>query len=439
MSMSWQMASLLLLGGSTVLLFVGMPVAISFIAINLIGAILFLGGDAGLHQVARNSVAAAINFSLTPIPLFILMGEVLFHTGLALKVIDGVERLIRQVPGRLAVVAVVAGTIFSAISGSTIATTAMLGSLMLPVMLSRGYNPVLATGPIMAIGAVDMLIPPSALTVLLGSLSGISISKLLIGGVVPGLILSVAFVGYIVVRVHDAARACAGNADRKQNRLGPLRVAFFLRPAAGLDLRRRDRRDVGRNCNADRIGGVGRACDHGAGGRLSRAHLRKPAASAARHRRNFGDDPVHHPRRDTFSQILSFSGATQGIVSAILGQGLSTFAILAGMMLLLIFLGIFVDQVSMMLITLPVFMPIVQRLDIDLIWFGVLYLICMQLGLLLPPHGLLLMTMKGVAPPQVTMAHIFRAVVPYIAMSIVLLLIIIAFPAIATWLPNLLG
>ena len=201
MIMTWQMASLLLLGGSTVLLFAGMPVAISFIAINLIGAFLFLGGDAGLHQVARNSVSAAINFSLTPIPLFILMGEVLFHTGLALKVIDGVERLIRQVPGRLAVVAVVAGTIFSAISGSTIATTAMLGSLMLPVMLSRGYNPVLATGPIMAIGAVDMLIPPSALTVLLGSLSGISISKLLIGGVVPGLMLSVAFVGYIIVRV----------------------------------------------------------------------------------------------------------------------------------------------------------------------------------------------------------------------------------------------
>src|SRR5882762_1238743 len=199
--MSWQMASLLLLGGSTVLLFVGMPVAISFIAINVIGAILFLGGDAGLHQVARNSVAAAINFSLTPIPLFVLMGEVLFHTGLALKVIEGVERLISQVPGRLAVVAIVAGTIFSAISGSTIATTAMLGSLMLPVMLSRGYNPVLATGPIMAIGAVDMLIPPSALTVLLGSLSGISISKLLIGGVMPGLVLSIAFVLWIILRV----------------------------------------------------------------------------------------------------------------------------------------------------------------------------------------------------------------------------------------------
>lgn len=141
----------------------------------------------------------------------------------------------------------------------------------------------------------------------------------------------------------------------------------------------------------------------------------------------------------TFSQILSFSGATEGIVAGIMGQGLSPAMILAGMLLLLIFLGVFVDQVSMMLITLPVFMPIVQRLDLDLIWFGVLYLICMQLGLLLPPHGMLLMTMRGVAPPQVTMTHIFRAVVPYIIMSLVLLGLILAVPAVATWLPALLG
>src|SRR5213080_4910405 len=199
--MSWGASAWLMLAGSTVLLFLGLPVAFTFLAINLAAAVLFLGGEAGLTHLARNSVGSVASFSLTPIPLFILMGEVLFHTGLAVKVIDGVERLIRQVPGRLAVVAVVAGTVFSAISGSTIATTAMLGSLMLPVMLARGYHPTMATGPLMAIGAVDMLIPPSALTVLLGSLSGISISKLLIGGIVPGLILSVAFVVYIVVRV----------------------------------------------------------------------------------------------------------------------------------------------------------------------------------------------------------------------------------------------
>src|SRR2546430_2788064 len=154
--MSWEAAAWLMLGGSTLLLFLGLPVAFSFIVINLVGAVLFLGGEAGLVQLARNSVGWVARFSLTPIPLFILMGEVLFHTGLAVKVIDGVERLVRQGPGRLAVVAVGAGTGFSAISGSTIATTAMLRSLMLPVMLARGYHPTMATRPPAALGAVDM-------------------------------------------------------------------------------------------------------------------------------------------------------------------------------------------------------------------------------------------------------------------------------------------
>jgi len=437
--MSWQLASLLLLGGSTVLLFIGLPVAFSFMAINIVGAILFLGGDAGLSQMLRNSAAAVINFSLTPIPLFVLMGEVLFHTGLALKVIDGIERLVRQVPGRLAVVAVVAGTVFSAISGSTIATTAMLGSLMLPVMLARGYNPVLATGPIMAIGAVDMLIPPSALTVLLGSLSGISISKLLIGGVVPGLMLSVAFVGYIVARA--TANPALAPATLVEERTGWARyelLVCYVLPLVSIFV----------VVIGAMSGGIATPTESAALGAIATMAL------AAAYRSLSFDALLKALRgtvgisamilfiilgATTFSQILSFSGSTEGIVSHILGAGLTPFAVLAGMMLLLIFLGIFVDQVSMMLITLPVFMPIVQRLGIDLIWFGVLYLICMQLGLLLPPHGLLLMTMKGVAPKEVTMAHIFRAVVPYVAMSLVLLIIIIMVPAIATWLPNVLG
>lgn len=439
MTMSWQMASLLLLGGSTVLLFIGMPVAFSFIAINLVGAVLFLGGEPGLQQVMRNSVASVINFSLTPIPLFVLMGEILFHTGLALKVIDGVERLIRQVPGRLAVVAVVAGTVFSAISGSTIATTAMLGSLMLPVMLARGYHPTMATGPIMAIGAVDMLIPPSALTVLLGSLSGISISKLLIGGVLPGLMLSVAFVAYIVVRVRmNPALAPPTPIEERHGWAKYELLVLYVLPLVSIFV----------VVIGAMSGGFATPTESAALGALATMALAGCYRALTRHalmKALRGTVAISGMilfiilGATTFSQILSFSGATEGIVSSVLDRGLSPFAILAGMMLLLIFLGIFVDQVSMMLITLPVFMPIVLRLELDLIWFGVLYLICMQLGLLLPPHGLLLMTMKGVAPPEVRMSHIFQAVVPYVAMSLVLLVVIIAFPAIATWLPNWLG
>src|SRR5215207_7020280 len=198
--MGWGEASLILFGGLVAIMGLGLPVAFAFLVLNVVGAMLFLGGEAGLTQLARNAVQSITSFALTPIPFFVLMGEVLFHSGVALKAIDAFALLIRRVPGRLSVIAIVAGTVFSAISGSTIATTALLGTLMLPTMLARGYHPRMAMGPIMGIGGVDMLIPPSALTVLLGSLAGISIAGLLIGGIVPGLILSVLFVGYIIVR-----------------------------------------------------------------------------------------------------------------------------------------------------------------------------------------------------------------------------------------------
>src|SRR5687767_6653383 len=436
--MSWQAATWLMLGGSTALLFLGLPVALSFLVINLVGALLFLGGEAGLTQFARNSVGSVASFSLTPIPLFILMGEVLFHTGLAVKVIDGVERLIRQVPGRLAVVAVVAGTIFSAISGSTIATTAMLGSLMLPVMLSRGYHPTMATGPLMAIGAVDMLIPPSALTVLLGSLSGISISKLLIGGVMPGLILSLAFIVYIILRVKlnpSLAPATAFTEYRGWQKLQPFvqyvipLVSIFVVVVASMSA------GWATPTESAAIGAFFTMLVALAYRSLTvtnlLAALRGTAAIS-------GMILFIIVGATTFSQILSFSGASNGLVELITGLGLSRLAVIAAMMLLLVFLGLFVEQVSMMMITLPIYMPLVQKYGIDPVWFGVMFLICMQLGLLLPPHGLLLMTMKGVAPPSVRMGHIFQAVLPYIAMSLLVLALVLFVPEIAVWLPKVL-
>jgi TRAP-type C4-dicarboxylate transport system permease large subunit len=140
----------------------------------------------------------------------------------------------------------------------------------------------------------------------------------------------------------------------------------------------------------------------------------------------------------TFAQVLSFSGATNGIVGMVTGQGLSPTVIVLGMMLILLFLGCFVDQVSMMLITLPFFMPLVQRLGIDPVWFGVMFLICMQLGLLTPPFGLLLFTMKGVAPPEISMNEIFRAALPYVYFGVLILALVFLFPPLATWLPKML-
>jgi tripartite ATP-independent transporter DctM subunit len=437
--MSWQSAAWLLLGGSTVLMFLGLPVAFAFLAINLAGAAIFLGGEAGMMQLARNSVQSVTSFALTPIPLFILMGEVLFHTGLAVRVIDGVERLIREVPGRLAVIAVIAGTVFSAISGSTIATTAMLGSLMLPVMLSRGYHPTIATGPIMAIGAVDMLIPPSALTVLLGSLSGISISKLLVGGIVPGLILSAIFVGYIVTRVRLTPALAPKTAFEEFHGWRRFQPFFqYVLPLVSIFVVVVGAMIVGWATPTE-------CAALGAFATMVLALLYRSLTISNLLRALQGTAGISGMilfiivGATTFSQILSFSGASNGLAQLITGLGLPPLAVIAGMMLFLIFLGVFVEQVSMMMITLPIFMPVVQQMGVDLVWFGVMFLICMQLGLLLPPHGLLLMTMKGVAPAQVTMLHIFHAVVPFVLISIAVLVLVFLVPAVATWLPGLIG
>jgi tripartite ATP-independent transporter DctM subunit len=435
--MSWELSLGLLLGGLALLLGAGLPVAFAFLGVNIVGAYVFLGGEAGLQQLTRNAVASVTSFSLTPIPFFILMGEVLFHTGVALRAIDAVERMIQRVPGRLAVVAVVAGTIFSAISGSTIATTAMLGSLLLPEMLRRGYHPGMAMGPIMAIGGVDMLIPPSALTVLLGSLAGISITQLLIAGIVPGMVLSAMFVGYIMLRAHfDPALAPRDEYEPVHGwaRWRPLLV--YVLPLVAIFAVVVGSMSAGwaTPTEAAALGGTATVAAAGCYRALTFDNLRRALLGTAA---ISGTILFIIVGAITFAQILAFSGATNGLVQLVIGQELPPMAVLVGMLLVLLALGCVVDQVSMMLITLPFFMPLVQKLGFDAVWFGVMFLICMQLGLLTPPFGLLLFTMKGVAPAHIGMRQIFTAVTPYVVFGLVMLALVLVFPPLATWLPAL--
>jgi tripartite ATP-independent transporter DctM subunit len=438
--MNWIEASVLLFGGLVAVMGLGLPVAFAFLVLNVVGAMVFLGGEVGLAQLARNAVQSITSFSLTPIPFFVLMGEVLFHTGVALKAIDAFALIIRRLPARLSVIAIVAGTVFSAISGSTIATTALLGSLMLPTMLARGYDPRMAMGPIMGIGGVDMLIPPSALTVLLGSLAGISIAGLLIGGIVPGLILSAMYVAYIIARA-TIDPALAPDERVEEGTRGAARWLPFVTHVVPLVL------IFGLVIGA-MTGGFAtptEAAAIGAAGTIAAAAIYRGLTFANLMKALTGTVAVSGiilfiiVGATTFSQVLSFSGVVNGLVGLVTGLGLSVNAVVIAMLLILLFLGCFVDQVSMMLITLPFFMPLAQRYDIDPIWFGVLFLICMQLGLLTPPFGLLLFTMKGVAPPAITMHQIYMAAMPYVVMSSLILVLIFFFPVIATWLPAVLS
>ena len=438
--MTWAEAMLLLLGSVTVLLGLGMPVAFAFLAMNLVGAIVFLGGEPGLIQMTRNMVSSVAVSALTPIPFFVLMGEVLFHTGIAMKAVDAIDRLITQIPGRLAVVTVVAGTVFSAISGSTIATTAILGSLLLPNMLRRGYHKNLAMGPILAIGSVDMLIPPSAITVLFGSLANISISQLLIGSIVPGFVMSVLIIGFIVISAVLRPAWAPPVPLEKQltlaQRFGPFVVhvlpliAIFVVVIGSM------------------LGGFATPTESAAVGAVAtivaclcyRALTWKNLLASLKATAEVSAMILFIILgATTFAQILGFSGATNGFLEVLARQGFTPMQLVVGMMVILILLGLFIDQISIMLLTIPFFMPLVMGAGVDPVWFGILFLIAMQIGLLTPPFGLLLFALKSVAPASITLGDINRAVMPYVALTLLLLVLVFFIPGLATWLPGLIA
>lgn len=435
--MEWYESLIMLLGLLCALMALGLPVVFAFLAVNLVGAYVFLGGEMGLLQLTRNTAGAVNSFSLVPIPLFVLMGEILFHTGLAYRAIEAIERLISGIPGRLSIVSVLGGTAFATLSGSSLANTAMMGSALLPDMLKRGYHPSIAMGPIMAVGGIAMLIPPSALAVTLGSLAGISISRLLIGGVIPGLLMGIAFLGYIIVRcwLNPAlAPAYAVERHRGWDRWRPFVVdvvpllSIFLIVVGSMLL------GWASPTESAALGAVASAVVAACYRALS---LRSLAISLRETAKISVMILFILVASTTFSQILSFSGASSGLLAALSQYDLTPLAVVAGMLLVLLFLGCFVDQISMIMITLPFFIPLAETLGLDMVWLGVLFLIAMEISFLTPPFGLLLIVMQGVAPRGTKLGEVYIAALPFLAIELALLALIVAFPALALALPAL--
>src|SRR5438132_3450469 len=191
--MEWYWAAAILFGLGVGLMMIGVPVAIAFFATNIVAAALFMGGAAGIMQVVNNGFGAMTNFALVPIPMFLLMGELFFHTGLAGRCFNAADKLLGNVPARLSFVTLIGGTAFAGPAGSSMGSCALLGSLMVPEMARRGYSKYLSIGPIMGVGGLAVIIPPSALTVLLATLGRTDVGDLLIAGVIPGLVLAVMY------------------------------------------------------------------------------------------------------------------------------------------------------------------------------------------------------------------------------------------------------
>ena len=431
--MEWGWILILLFGSLLALMFTGLSVAFSFLLVTSGAVYILMGGTNGLTQLVVSIFDSLTKFNLTAIPFFILMGEVLYHAGLVSKALDVFSKWVGRIPGRLSIVTFLIGGLFAALSGATVASTAVLATLMVPEMMRRRYSKEMVLGPIMASGALDMIIPPSALTVLLGSLAEVSIGRLLINAIVPGYILLGIYIAFVVDPVllnpSLAPKYEFAGVSLKEKILSglrdllPLGIVIFV--ALGLMML-----GVATPTEAAAL-----AClvafilavlyrtlnfkvfkeSVFASLKVTVMILTIIAASAA------------------FSQVLAFSGASRGMLQLVLGSAVNPTWILIIMLAIVVLLGCFIEQVSIMMITLPIFMPIVKALGLDPVWVCILILLCLSIGQLSPPFGLALFVMKATSPPEITMKDIYRAAWPYCVLDVVGVALVLAFPILATW------
>jgi len=408
----------------------GVPVAFAFLAANLLGAWILVGDWYGPLQVVDNSTSLITSFTLVAVPMFVFMGALLFHSGLALRVFDALETLFGRLPARLSYITVAGGSTFSTLTGSTMANTAMLGSLMIPEMTRRGYAPHMSIGPIIGTGGLAMLIPPSSLGVLLGSLAGLNIGALLIAGILPGLVLAVGYslVIYLQARLNPASAPSYGVQRVPIKRrvqllvfnILPLGLVVFC--VVGFIVL-----GWATPSEAAAFGALSVAALAAFSRKLSVRALRASLASTVR---ISGMVFLLILSSSVFSQLMAFSGASTAVVEWSIALEAGPYAKLLLMFALMLVLGMFMDQLSIMLLTIPVFFPLATLMGFDPIWFGVVVLLALEMSLTTPPFGLLLFLMQSVAPKGTTLGQVIRAALPYLACDALLLGVLILFPAI---------
>ena len=437
--MDWWLVFIYIFSGLVILLALGIPVGFAFLIINLLGTYFFMGGEAGLLTITLYVYDSLASFTLLTVPLFIMMGEFLFNSDISRDALDVFDLWMGRIPGRLGLVTVAIGVLVAFLSGSAIASAAALGTLLLPEMIRRGYDKKLSMGAIMCSGQIDVVIPPSLLIVILGSLADISIAKLLMAGVLPGLVMAVCFASYIIIRSWiNPSLAPSFEVKRvpfykkltvTSRYLLPIGVLIFL--VLGVIFF-----GIATPSEAAALGAMGALGLSFFYRRLTFNMLKKSLTETAR---TTGTIMIILAGSTTFSQILAFTGASRGLVEYVKQLHLSPMMILIGMIVVWTILGCIIDQVSILMISIPIFFPMANALGFDPIWFGIIALLTIETGVKTPPFGLLLFVMKGTAPPDTTMKEIIQAAVPFVILDFVAIFIIILFPIIPIWLPRLMG
>lgn len=434
--MEWYVSLIVVLGSLLTLMATGIPVFVAFLAVNVIGVAVFWGGNAGLAQLVLTMWNSVASFAFLPIPMFTLLGEVVFISGIALNTIDTVDKWLGKLPGRLGLLTVVVSTLFSTMSGSSMATTALLGESLVPEMTKRGYKKPISIGAIIGTGGLAMLIPPSALAVIWASIAQVSIGKFLIAGIIPGILIACLYAIYIVGRCtlqpsiappyEVTPTPISEKIVKTVKYILPLSFIVFM--VTGLIFL-----------------GIATPSEAAAMGVLAGIILAAVYRSLSWKLITHGVIStlkvsvmilIILAGAQAFGQILAYTQAPRELVLWVTSLSLPPIAVVIAMVIILLFLGMFMNSVPMMMITLPIFMPIINSFGYNPFWFGILFLLCIEMGQTTPPFGTLLFIMRGVAPEGTTMADIIKAGIPFLLCDLTAMILVIVFPKIALWLPD---
>jgi len=438
--------TLLMFGSLVALLMIGLPLA--FVTGGLACVFLFILGDAQTLNIVPSRIFPLMtNYQLSAIPLFIFLAAMLERAGLINEMFDVIYKLLGGLRGGLASATIIASTILAAMVGVIGAAVVTMGIIALPAMLERHYDPKIAMGSIMAGGTLGILIPPSILAIIYAVVAEQSVGELFIGAVLPGLMLSGLYILYVSVMCYlDPAKGPPIpveeriSAREKLRLLGqmaaPITLIFVVLGVifAG----------IATPVEAAGIGTFGAFIVAAIHRKLNWQTVREAClttlkASAMVIWIMFG--------ATIFVGLYVLEGGQEFVAETMTGFGLGPWGVLILMQLILIFLGMFLDWVGILLLAVPIFVPIIKAFGAQafglgsegdlVLWFGVLYLVNMQMSFLSPPFGYALFYLRGVAPPEIPMGEIFRSALPFLFLQLVGLVVCMMVPEIITWLPRL--
>ncbi len=420
------------LAAMVVLILAGLHVAVALLLLSFLGVYFIRGSaDTAMALLAQAASDTVQSYDFGVVPLFVLMGLLVSTANLGADLFDVAHRLFRRVAGGLGIATVFANAVFAAITGISIASAAVFTKVAVPEMLRYRYTPEFATGCVAGSSVLGMLIPPSLLMIVYAFLAERSVGEMFLAGVLPGLLLALLFsLGiYALARLRPAY--VGGAADAALAPLGVGEVAVKLLPILALVAL----------VLGGIYGGLFTATEAGAVGALGALVI-----ALARRRLNravLWQVLVETGRitvavlfliiaANLYSRMLALSGLPQGVVAWMASMGFGVAGFLAVYIAIVLFLGCVIDSISIMLIVLPLLLPVARELGIDLVWFGVITVIAVEIGLLTPPFGLSVYTVRStLADDRIGLFTIFRGTTPFVAMMALTLLAIIAFPGIS--------